>query len=105
MITYTVILLKYNAFFFFADTDMEFQFVFPDGTFQVQDNPPYSIVHQGNMNDIPLTLNRQDSHNPPKWPVLPMLQYTNIDTIDTMLPKIQLTDLGYGLLKLVRKSA
>jgi hypothetical protein len=75
---------------------MEFQFVFPDGTFQVPDIPPYSIVHQGNMNDVPLTVIRQDGHDQPKWPVLPMLQYTNIDTIDATLPRIQISDLGYS---------
>ena len=85
-------------FFSFKDNNMEFQLVFPEGTGnQSSDIPPYSLIYQGNMNEVPLTLNQtnQDpTKNPPKWPVFPMLQYTNLETVDSMLPKIQLSDLG-----------
>lgn len=85
-------------FFLSSDKNMEFQFVFPDGTFtQTPDIPSYSLIHQGNMNDVPLTViqgNQDPTKNPPKWPVLPMLQYSSIETVDSMLPKIQLSDLG-----------
>ncbi|XP_062571147.1 peroxisomal ATPase PEX1-like [Saccostrea cucullata] len=79
----------------FKDKNMEFQLVFP-GTVHQQDPdiPPYSLVYQGNMNDAPLNVVIPDSHAPPQWPVLPMLQYTNLDTIDPMLPRTQLSDLG-----------
>lgn len=49
------------------------------------------------MNYVPLIViqeNQDPTKNPPKWPVLPMLQYSSIETVDSMLPKIQLSDLG-----------
>lgn len=85
-------------FFSFKDKNMEFQLVFPEGTGnESSDIPPYSLIYQGNMNEVPLTLNQSNqdpTKNPPKWPVFPMLQYTNLETVDSMLPKIQLSDLG-----------
>lgn len=84
--------------FLLLDKNMDFQFVFPEGTFtQTPDIPSYSLIHQENMNYVPLTViqeNQDPTKNPPKWPVLPMLQYSSIETVDSMLPKIQLSDLG-----------
>lgn len=85
-------------FFLSSDKNMEFQFVFPEGTItQTPDIPSYSLIHQENMNYVPLTViqeNQDPTKNPPKWPFLPMLQYSSIETVDSMLPKIQLSDLG-----------
>nr|XP_011433976.2 peroxisome biogenesis factor 1 [Crassostrea gigas] len=95
LVVFSGILVQFPLF---KDKNMEFQFVFPEGTFtQTPDIPSYSLIHQENMNYVPLTViqeNQDPTKNPPKWPFLPMLQYSSIETVDSMLPKIQLSDLG-----------
>ena len=55
----------------------------------------YSLLHCENLEDLSFFIKTPTSIENSKWPILPMLSYMDVKSIDPCFPKEKFEDMGY----------
>ncbi|CAG2229645.1 PEX1 [Mytilus edulis] len=78
----------------FKDTSIDMQVLYHEQKLNEREGAVYSLLHCDNLEDLSFFIKTPTSIENSKWPILPMLSYMDVKSIDPCFPKEKFEDMG-----------